>query len=176
MKTIKLTNIAVFLISLIFLVSLSAPSALGQEKHKLSNKMYGVNTKYEAIDVLDGKEGHKLTISSWKGVGTTASGEQFVFEVQGTSDYINFNGTVSGYQFSRFQDGSTWVTTYEGIMTAKPSAAGKPPLVSWGGSWTIVKGTGKYENIEGSGTYKARFIGQGIYVNEGEGEYVIKKK
>ena len=176
MKTIKLTNIGVFLISLIFLVSLSAPSALGQEKHKFSNKMYGVNTKHEAIDVLDGNKGHQLTISSYKGVGTTASGEQSVFEVQGTGDLINYNGTISGYQFSRFQDGSTWVTSYEGKMTAKPSKAGKPPLVSWGGSWTIVKGTGKYENVAGGGTYKARFISQGIYVNVAEGEYVIKKK
>jgi hypothetical protein len=176
MKTIKLTNMVVLLISLIFLVSLLALPAFGQEKHKFSSKMYGVNTKSESIDVLDGNEGHKIAISAWKGVGTTASGEQSVFEVQGTMDHINYNGTVSGYQFSRFQDGSTWVVTYEGKITAKPSEAGKPPLVSWGGSWTIVKGTGKYENVEGGGTFKARFIAPEIYLNEAEGEYVIKKK
>lgn len=176
MKMIRLTNMVVLLIMVIFVVSLSAPSAFGQEKHKFSSKMYGVNTKAEYIDVLDGNEGHKIALLAWKGVGTTSSGEQTVFEVQGTSDHINFNGTVSGYQFSRFQDGSTWVSTYEGKMTAKPSGAGKPPLISWGGTWTIVKGTGKYENIEGGGTYKARFIAPGIFLNEAEGEYVIKKK
>ena len=175
MKMIRLTNMVVLLITVIFVVALLVPSAFGQKKQKFSSKMYGVNTKAESIDVLDGNEGHKIAILAWKGVGTTASGEQSVFEVQGTSDYINYNGTLSGYQFSRFQDGSTWVVTYKGKMTAKPSKEGKPSFISWEGPWTIVKGTGKYENIEGGGTYKARLIAPGIFLNEAEGEYVIKK-
>ena len=43
------------------------------------------------------------------------------------------------------------------------------------GTWSVVKGTGKWENAKGSGTYKGWFIGQGIYTYVGEGEIEMKK-
>ncbi len=43
------------------------------------------------------------------------------------------------------------------------------------GTWSITKGTGKFENAQGGGTYKGWFIGQGIFTYISEGEYFIKK-
>jgi len=175
MKIIKLTNIGVLLISLIFLVSLSAPSALGQEKHKTGGTWYGVKTKSESIPVSDGIKGHMLSFVSFKGYGTKLDGSKGVLESQAVAHLIKMNGTNSGYNYLRFEDGSTLVKKFEGKITTKPSEPGKPPLVTFEGTWTIVKGTGKYENAVGSGSYKGRYIGPGIYVNVAEGEYVIKK-
>jgi len=47
--------------------------------------------------------------------------------------------------------------------------------VKFGGTWSFIRGTGKWENVQGGGTYKGWFIGQGIFINTTEGEYIIKK-
>ena len=54
------------------------------------------------------------------------------------------------------------------------SPEGKP-IVKFAGTWSVVKGTGKWENAIGGGTYKGWFIGQGIYTYLGEGEIEMKK-
>ena len=38
------------------------------------------------------------------------------------------------------------------------------PNVKFGGTWSFIKGTGKWENVQGEGTYKGMFIGPGIFL------------
>ena len=60
------------------------------------------------------------------------------------------------------------------MTTTKKSPEGKP-IKTVKGSYTYTKGTGKFENIQGGGTYKGGFLGKGIVFVDVEGEYVIKK-
>jgi hypothetical protein len=49
------------------------------------------------------------------------------------------------------------------------------PIKTVKGTYTYTKGTGKYEGIQGSGTYQGMMIGKGILSLDVEGEYFIKK-
>jgi uncharacterized protein affecting Mg2+/Co2+ transport len=64
------------------------------------------------------------------------------------------------------------VSTGKNATTISPE--GKP-VTTLEGSWTYTKGTGKYENIQGSGSYKGKLISRTIFIIEWEGEYFIKK-
>ena len=58
------------------------------------------------------------------------------------------------------------------LITQSPKGR---PLVTFEGTWSFAKGTGKWENVQGNGTYKGKFIGPGIFAHDLEGEYFIKK-
>ena len=62
----------------------------------------------------------------------------------------------------------------EGKTTTILSPEGKP-ITTFEGIISFIKGTGKYKNIQGSGTYKGKLVSSVIIVNEWEGEYFIKK-
>jgi hypothetical protein len=42
------------------------------------------------------------------------------------------------------------------------------------GTWSHIKGTGKWEGFQGGGTWKLRMIGEGISVMDWEGELTKK--
>jgi hypothetical protein len=43
------------------------------------------------------------------------------------------------------------------------------------GTFSYTKGTALFENIQGGGTYKGKYISEKTYIVEWEGEYFIKK-
>jgi hypothetical protein len=49
------------------------------------------------------------------------------------------------------------------------------PKITFNGPYSYAKGTGKYENIQGGGTFSGGYIGKGILFTDVEGEYFIKK-
>lgn len=145
-------------------------TSIAQEKIKVKRKAFGVQIKSERVKV-DDTEGHFKVLSEWKGV--TADGE-FTRYGTSTGDLIKGNGPYSGYMKYVDKAGNSWTTKYQGILSTTKSPEGKLKS-AFKGTYSYIKGTGKYENIEGGGTYKGHFIGKGIYTMDAEGEYVIKK-
>ena len=71
-----------------------------------------------------------------------------------TAAMVNGNGTHSGH--ATFTEGtSTVVKRFTGNTTTKV-VKGQPES-TFQGTWTIVRGTGRYAGITGNGTYKGRF-------------------
>jgi hypothetical protein len=61
-------------------------------------------------------------------------------------------GTMTGCGWTPDKDGDKIIRTFEG----KPAGKGH-----WRGTWTYVKGTGKYEGIKGTGTWDSYSMGKG---------------
>jgi len=160
------------LTTLAFILTLSVTTSMAQEKVKITSKYTGVFTKTEQIKP-DDTEGHTLNLYEAKGAGTGSNGG-FTFVNQGMSDLVKGNGTHQGYYKATDKDGHVWFANWQGKVTTTMSPEGRPN-VKFAGTWSFDKGTGKWEGIQGGGTYKGMFIGPGIFANETEGEYFIKK-
>ena len=118
--------------------------AVAGEKMKWHGATYTV--KWEQIEVGD-EEGHVVAIYESKSIYINEiTGEK----TAGTSvNMMDINlktgqGSVQGYGVSIDKDGDKSFRTQEG----KPVGKGH-----WKGTWTIVKGTGKYEGTKGGGTW-----------------------
>jgi hypothetical protein len=62
----------------------------------------------------------------------------------------------------------------EGKTTTTLSPEGKP-VTTFEGTTTLIKGTGKYENIQGTNIYKGKLVSSVIMVIEWKGEYFIEE-
>ena len=160
------------LTTLAFILTLSVTTSMAQEKVKITSKYTGVFTKTEQIKP-DDTEGHTLNLYEAKGAGTGSNGG-FTFVNQGMSDLVKGNGTHHGYYKATDKDGHFYYTKWQGQVTTTKSPEGKP-IVKFGGTWSFTRGTGKWENTQGGGTYKGWFIGPGIYTVITEGECSNKK-
>jgi hypothetical protein len=170
MQLLKSKRLMLLLITLAAIFAFSITTSLAQEKVKTKRKDYGVMVKYETIKV-DDIEGHALNSYESRGVG---SAEEGTFSSKGQSDLTKGNGTHQGYYKNTDKDGNVFFSKWQGKVSTTQSPEGKP-IMKWEGTFSYVKGTGKWENIQGGGTYKGGFIARGIYVNYVEGEYFIKK-
>jgi len=68
------------------------------------------------------------------------------------SDLVSGNGTQRGYYSNEHPNGDRDYGSFESRVT---TAAGQTTI---DGTFTIAGGTGKYQNIRGSGTYKGRQV------------------
>jgi len=170
MQILKSKRLMLLLISLSAIFALGVTTSLAQEKIKISGKRYGVTTKTEVIKVDDTK-GHILILSESK-VVDVATGAQLFNSAFG--DYVKGNGPHWGYSKAVMPDGDVTFGKFEGKVTTTLSPEGKP-VTTMEGTWSFIKGTGKYENVHGGGTWKGKIIGPGIFTYDWEGEYFIKK-
>jgi hypothetical protein len=173
-KAMQLSKSKLFLIitTLVLILAFSVTTSMAQEKIKISSTYTGAFTKMEQIKP-DDIEGHTLSLYEAKGAGTGSVGG-FTFFNQGMSDLVKGNGTHHGYYKATDKDGHVYFAKWQGKVTTTMSPEGMP-MVKFGGTWSFTKGTGKWENVQGGGTYKGMFIGDGIFSNVTEGEYFIKK-
>ena len=170
MQMLKFKRLTLLLFSLILILIFGLTSSLAQEKTKIAGKVFLVNIKYEVIK-LDDVEGHVLVEHGWKGVDAAAGSLVFM---SGHSDYIKGTGIHRGYSKNVYQEGDILFAKFEGKTTTTLSPAGKP-VTAIEGKVYFIKGVGKFENIQGNGTYKGKVIGPGILSYQFEGEYFIKK-
>ena len=166
------SKLLLILITLAFIFAFSVTTSTAQEKVKINSKYTGVFTKMERMKI-DDTEGHTLNSYEAKGAGMGSAGG-FTFSNQGVSDLVKGNGTHSGYYKATDKDGHVYFVKWQGKVTTTKSPEGRP-IMKFGGTWSFTRGTGKWENVQGGGTYKGWFIGQGIYTFITEGEYTIKK-
>jgi hypothetical protein len=166
------SKLLLILTTLAFILAFSVTTSTAQEKVKISAKSTGVMTKIEQMEP-DDTEGHTMTSSVAKGAGMGSSGGH-TFISHSVSDLVKGNGTHHGYYKATDKDGHHYFTKFQGKVTTTISPEGRP-IVKFGGPWSFTKGTGKWENVQGGGTYKGMFIGQEIYTVITEGEYSINK-
>ena len=166
------SKLLLILTTLAFILAFSVTTSTAQEKVKINAKATGVFTEYEQMKP-DDTEGHTLTSYEAKGAGMGSSGGH-TFISHGMSDLVKVNGTHHGYYKATDKDGHVWFAKWQGKVTTTMSPEGRPN-VQFAGTWSFIKGTGKWENVQGGGTYKGMFIGDGIFSNVTEGEYFIKK-
>jgi hypothetical protein len=148
-----------------------ATQSLAQEKVKVKFRAFAVVTEMEKFEVGD-TEGHYIGILQNKGV--TSDGK-FVRYFTTRSDLIKGNGTLSGYgKYVEVKDGDAYFVKFDGSVSTTKSPEGKLKI-TFNGPYSYAKGTGKYENIQGGGTFSGGYIGKGIMSVDVEGEYFIKK-
>ena len=171
MQILKSKRSMLILVTLALIIAFGVTTASAQDKVKVKFRAYAVTTKMERFEVGD-TEGHFVTLSESKGV--TSDGK-FTRYFTSRSDLIKGNGTLSGYgKYVDLKDGDYYFSKYQGPATATKSPEGKLKI-TFKGTYIFIKGTGKFENIQGGGTYKGGFLGKGIIFVDVEGEYVIKK-
>jgi len=172
MQILKSKKSMLILVTLASIIAFGVTTALAQEMVKVKFKAYAVTTKMEELQV-DGTEGHFVTLAESKGV--TSDGK-FTRYFTSRSDLIKGNGTISGYgKYVDIKDGDAYCCKYEGTAYTTNSPEGKLKI-TFTGIYSYTKGTGKFANIQGSGTFAGGFLGKGIIFVDVEGQYHIKKK
>lgn len=89
------------------------------------------------------------------------------------SDLTQGNGAHQGY-ITDIDGADTTVTRYTGKV-ATALSADREPATSFQGTWTKLSGTGKYEGVTGSGSYKGRMLSPTDYTVEWSGEIVTRQ-
>ena len=172
MQILKSKRSMLILVTLASIIALGVTTALAQEMVRVEFKAFAVTTKMEKFKV-DGTEGHFVTLAESKGV--TSDGK-FTRYFTSRSDLIKGNGTISGYgKYVDIKDGDAYFAKYQGTAYTTKSPEGKLKII-FTGTYSYTKGTGKFTNIQGSGTFKGGFLGKGIISVDVEGQYIIKKK
>jgi hypothetical protein len=176
MQIITFKRPTVIFISLVLIITFGVTTSMAQQKIKIGGKMTCAIFKTERINPGD-TEDHTVALMQYEGTGVSIGENNFMDGGQVTGmtygDLVKGNGPHQGYGNTSL-NGDVVFWKHEGKTTTTLSPKGKP-VVAFEGSITFTKGAGKYENIQGGGTYKGKYISKTIWINEWEGEYFIKK-
>ena len=176
MRMITTKRALPLLIGLALVFAFAVTTSVAQEATKIAGTMKATYTKQDTINVGD-IEGHKLALAESKGNTVCTSKHKFMDGAQVTnmftSDLVKGNGPHKGYM-EFVKNGDVAFAQWKGNVTTTLSAEGSP-ITTFKGTYTYTKGTGRFENIQGNGTYKGEFISKTEYIVEWEGEYWIKK-
>ncbi|MBM3324088.1 MAG: hypothetical protein FJY66_00305 [Calditrichaeota bacterium] len=164
------------LICVALVVAINVMPSSAQEKTKIAGKMTVASPERPTLDVGD-TPGHQLVLAQAKGTNVSTGEHKFMdgAEVVNLSfgDLAQGNGPQQGYAILS-QGADTVFCKWQGEVTTTLSAE-KARATSFQGAWFYTKGTGQYQNIEGRGIYKGKFVSETEYIAEWEGEYLIKK-
>jgi hypothetical protein len=123
------------------------------------------------IPVPDG-EGHALMLGRVKGVNRSTGQTPYMDQGQVTSvefgDLTQGNGPHQGY-VTFVQGADTVISRWSGKVTTTLSPD-KTPATSFAGTWTKIRGTGRYQEANGKGSYKGHFVSQTEYICDWSGE------
>jgi hypothetical protein len=144
--------------------------AAAGETGKVVAREVGYNTTVHTLKVPD-VEGHAIYMMDAKGIGFNEKWGAYLIYMTFTIDIIKGEGPLQGYTHATFPDGSTYDSKWEGKN--KAGGRGTTGSASAEGSWTYIKGTGKFEGIQGGGTWKNYVMGPGQHYSDDEGEYTL---
>ena len=160
-----------FIVFIALVVGVTAVGdALAGERGKVVSREVYCASSFPSVKVPDA-EGHAIYLVDAKGVGFNEAWGASAAVCTGTSEVIKGGGPVTGYAHFTFADGSTLTSKYKG--EAKGAAYGATGRREGEGTWAYIKGTGRFEGIQGEGTYKWYVIAPGIWYSDGEGEYTL---
>jgi hypothetical protein len=108
--------------------------------------------KIERIEVGD-VPGHVIGVAEHRGLMSLDTGEVATHIGRLTLDYTNGSGTFQGYNLVTFEDGSTKIFKAQGRTTAQPSG-----VSTFEAAYTYLKGTGRFEGIQGAGSFTGKRI------------------
>ena len=136
---------------------------------KVKSRATSVQTKWHSLEI-GGEGGHTIAVYENKNVYVNEkTGEKSTGISSGLLD-MNFKtgvGTVKGYVVRTYSNGDQVISSIEG----KPVGKGHSK-----GTFTIIRGTGKFEGIGGKGTWESTSLAPGIseLILEGETEMAAK--
>ncbi len=164
-KIVGMMALIVFVMG-IFLVG----EAVAGERGKVVARDVYYMTAIHTLKVPDA-EGHAIHLLENKGIGFSEEWGAYLIYNSQTLDFIKGEGTAQGYAHYTFPDGSTYDTKFEG----KNKGGGRTTTGTASGeaTWTYIKGTGKFEGIQGGGTAKSYILGPGQWYGDVEGEYTL---
>ncbi|MGA2468978.1 MAG: hypothetical protein ABSH06_32165 [Thermodesulfobacteriota bacterium] len=148
----------------------SVGDALAGERGKVAAREVLYATTVQTLKVPD-VEGHTIHLIEAKGIGFSEKWGAYLIYLTYTLDVIKGEGTHQGYNHMTYPDGSTFTVKYEGKNMR--GGRGLTGTAGGEGTWTLIKGTGKFEGIQGEGTYKSYSLGPGQWYNDTEGEYTL---
>jgi hypothetical protein len=136
---------------LLFFFGIATIDCSAAEKFKAHGVSFHTDTKQ--LEVGD-EEGHVLLLVDEKQLYIDeTTGEKTVSTGKNMVD-VNFKtgqGALKGYGVETFPNGDKLVRSHEGKIVGKGH---------WKGTWSIMKGTGKYEGAKGGGTWDSYMMGQ----------------
>lgn len=176
MKILKSKPWMVVTFILALIIVFCATYSTAQERIKVSGKVTTAYTIRHEI-ACDDTDGHLIVVIKSEGLNISTGKDKFMdgaeYAYEAFGDYIKGNGPHMTYSKMTL-NGDTVFSKAEGKTKTTLSTKGKP-ITTVEGTLTFTKGTGMYEGIQGSATYKGKFISGNIMVIEWEGEYFIKK-
>jgi len=137
--------------------------ALAGEKGKVVVRDVFFMTNYVSAKVPD-VGGHAVNFIEAKGMSFTEKWGACLFVMVAVQDYTEGVGPYLGYLHYTYRDGSTISIKMEG--KGKPGERGE-------GTWSYIKGTGKFEGIQGGGTREYWVLGPGQWYVDAKGEYTL---
>ena len=140
------------LITLVFGITAIDNAVAAETIQQKSRTVYSI-FKAEAAKVGD-VPGHVVGVAEANGLIFPEKDEPAAYSVQFMFDYVNGSGRHWAYSVSTWEDGSTTVIKSEGTTTA--TQGGKISLFE--GTYTYVKGTGRYAGIKGGGSYTGKRV------------------
>jgi hypothetical protein len=132
------------------LVVFASMSLAGAETIKEKGRIVYHLTKVEVIPVGD-VPGHIIAIADAPGLTFVENGEVCTFANKIMFDVTNGSGPHWTYSVMTYPDKSTRVTKAQGTTTALASGESM-----FEGTVTFIKGTGRFEGIQGGGAYSGK--------------------
>jgi hypothetical protein len=156
-------------------LSLATVALLGWSSGSGPSKIAGTfNAKYVAqhpLPVSDA-EGHTLVLGRVEGVNRSTGPTPYMDQGKVTNlefgDLTQGNGPHQGY-ISMSQGADSVISKWNGKVTTTLSPE-KTPITTFEGTWNKIKGTGRYQAVTGSGTYKGRFTSKHEYTVDWNGQ------
>jgi hypothetical protein len=164
--------------SIVALVLLVAVGFLATraEAETVKYKITSYVTKMEMVPVPD-VENHFIGEQERRGVAIFENGETAAYHMWNTWDFISGQGgPFRGYSTLSFADGSTSMIRFEGTSTGEKLWSSK-------GTGEYIKGTGRFEGINGNVTFTNKLLTpytkdetKGDMIIEATGTYTLPKK
>ena len=138
--------------------------AVAGERGKVADREVFHTNSFQSLKGPD-IAGHTLHVMDTKGIGFTEKWGACLIYTNSVVDLVKGEWTAQGYNQHTFPDGSTTVHKWDGNNKGKGASAE--------GTWTYIKGTGKFEGIQGGGTWKSYPMAQDQWYTDVEGEYTL---
>ena len=159
------------LIALAFAVTLVGDALAGE---KVKCRVVGYTVKWEQVEVGD-QEGHVVAVAEAKGINSTILGKTMpdgmLYRLPCLLDINLKTGVgslVVGYSEFTDRDGDKIIHK----VTGKYPGGGKAAE----GEWTCIKGTGKFEGMQGKGTWLGHDLTPTQWYVDWEGEVELPQK
>ena len=144
--------------------------AVAAEKGKIAGRQVFYTTSIQTLKVPD-VEGHSVMLVEAKGIYSIEKwGAALQYQAY-TADMTKGAGTFQGYTHTTYSDGSTTTSKFEGKSTG--AGVGLTGIASAEGTFTYVKGTGRFQGIQGRGTFKSYTVAPGQSYSDVQGEYTL---
>ena len=144
-KSTTIWGFMILLVAFVWLMGFSTSANAETMKFKI----YNWQTKIEDIPVGDA-EGHSVGVELRSAFYVFENGELANTKIVSSYDLVKAAGAYKNYITMNFEDGSIIIVKSEG-MVGVPSAEFKSE---------IIKGTGRFQGIKGTGTSKAKYLPQ----------------